>query len=126
MITFAEIQAYCLTKPGTVKYHPFGPFPICFKVCSRIYLEWYPDEEKITLRCEPMLADYYRQSYPGSVIVGYHCPDRQKPFKNTVYLNQGMEDELIYEMLDHSYDEAVKRLKKRERNAINTDNLNEE
>lgn len=126
MIAFAEIQAYCLAKPGTVMYHPFGPFPICFKVCSRIYLEWYPDEEKVTLRCEPMLADYYRRSYPGAVIVGYHCPDRQKPFKNTVYLNQGMEDELIYEMLDHSYDEAVKRLKKRERNGLNTDNMNEE
>jgi predicted DNA-binding protein (MmcQ/YjbR family) len=29
-----------------------------------------------------------------------------------------MEDELIYEMLDHSYDEAVKRLKKSERNGL--------
>jgi predicted DNA-binding protein (MmcQ/YjbR family) len=118
MISFADIQTYCLSKPGAYQDLPFGPFPICYKVCSRIFLEWYPEVEKVTLRCEPMLADYYRRRYPESVIVGYHCPDRQKPYKNTVYLNQGMEDELIYEMLDHSYDEAVKRLKKSERNGL--------
>lgn len=47
------------------------------------------------------------------VVVGYHCPDRQKPYKNTVYLNLGIEDGLIYDMIDHSYEEAVKRQRKR-------------
>jgi predicted DNA-binding protein (MmcQ/YjbR family) len=110
-MTFEEIKGYCLTKPGAYEDCPFGPFPICFKVYNRIFLEWYP-EEKITLRCEPMLADFYRQNFPGTVIAGYHCPDRQKPFKNTVYLNQTVTDQLIYDMLDHSYEEAVKRSKK--------------
>jgi len=118
MITFADIQTYCLAKTGAYQDLPFGPFPVCFKVCNRIFLEWYPDDEKITLRCEPMLADFYRCSYPEIVIVGYHCPDRQKPFKNTVYINQGIGDELIYDMLDHSYEEAVKRLKKIDRESL--------
>lgn len=115
MITYADIQSICMTKPGAYEACPFGPFPICFKAGKRIFLEYYPVEEKITLRCEPVLADFYRQSYPNLVTVGYHCPDRQKPYKNTIFLNRGLEDNLIYDMIDHSYSEAVKRLNKQER-----------
>jgi predicted DNA-binding protein (MmcQ/YjbR family) len=108
------IPQYCLAKNGAYQDHPFGPFPICYKVGKRIFLEWYPQEEKITLRCEPLLADFYRSKYPGIVIVGYHCPDIQKPYKNTVYLNKGLPQELILDMIDHSYKEAFKRLTKKE------------
>jgi predicted DNA-binding protein (MmcQ/YjbR family) len=112
-----KISQYCLAKTGAFQDHPFGPFPICFKVGKRIFLEWYPEEEKITLRCEPMLADFYRNKYPGIVIVGYHCPDIQKPYKNTVYINKGLPQELILDMIDHSYEEAFKRLTKKEQSA---------
>lgn len=114
-MTYEEIKEYCLKRPGAYQDCPFGPFPVCFKVCNRIFLEWYPDEDKITLRCEPVLADFYRRSFPGTVVAGYHCPDRQKPYKNTVYLNREVTDALVYDMLDHSYQEAVKRLKKSDR-----------
>ncbi|HWT75212.1 MAG TPA: MmcQ/YjbR family DNA-binding protein [Mobilitalea sp.] len=117
-MNYEVIKKYCLRKPGTHIACPFGPFPICFKVGTRIFLERYPDDDKITVRCEPMLADFYRQSHPGIVIPGYHCPDRQKRFKNTIYLNQGLEDELLYQMLDHSYEEALKSLSKKEREGI--------
>lgn len=115
MITFSDIKSYCLSKQGAYETYPFGPFPVCYKVCNRIFLEWYPDDSKITVRCEPMLADFYRRNYPGHVTVGYHCPDRQKPYKNTVFINEGLQENLIFDMIDHSYDEAVKRLRKQER-----------
>lgn len=110
-MTYDELKEYCLKKPGARQECPFGPFPICFKVGSRIFLEWYPDDEKITVRCEPMLADQYRRSYPDFVVPGYHCPDRIRRYKNTVYVNSGLEDSVIFSMVDHSYEEAVKRLK---------------
>jgi predicted DNA-binding protein (MmcQ/YjbR family) len=113
-----EIDKYCLAKPGAYRCFPFGPFPVCYKAGSRIFLEWYPAEEKMTLRCEPMLADFYRKSYPGVVIAGYHCPDLQKPYKNTVYLGKDLKEELILDMIDHSYEEAVKRLTRKERNML--------
>lgn len=116
-MTYEDIKQYCLSKSGSYQACPFGPLPICFKVGKRIFLEWYP-EEKITVRCEPFLADYYRQTYPGIVIAGYHCPDRQKPYKNTVYIYQGLEETLIYDMLDHSYNEALKSLTKKEREEV--------
>lgn len=114
MIEFQDIKDICLSKQGAYQDCPFGPFPICFKVSNRIFLEWYPDRDMITVRCEPMLADFYRQSYPDVVMVGYHCPSRQKPYKNSVYINLGLKEDLIYEMIDHSYEEAVKRLTKSE------------
>jgi predicted DNA-binding protein (MmcQ/YjbR family) len=117
-MTFDDIRTYCLSKRGSYQDCPFGPFPICYKVGNRIFLEWYPLDEKITVRCEPVLADFYRQSYPGTVIAGYHCPDRQKPYKNTIYLNKEVPDEQIIDMIDHSYEEALKRLKKREREEL--------
>lgn len=121
----SEIEEYCLSKTGAYKDCPFGPFPICYKVCNRIFLELYPVEEKITVRCEPMLADFYRSNFPKIVVVGYHCPDLQKPYKNTIYLNKGLEEGLIFDMIDHSYEEAVKRLKKKERVDLfqNEDNI---
>lgn len=113
-MTFTELKEFCLSKTGVYEDHPFGPLPICFKVGGRIFMEWYP-EDKITIRCEQMLAELYRQRYPGIVIPGYHCPERMKRYKNTVYLNRGLEDGCILDMIDHSYLEAVKRLTKRER-----------
>ena len=121
MIDFSNIKSYCLSKYGAYETYPFGPFPVCYKVCNRIFIEWYPDDSKITVRCEPVLADFYRQAYPGLVMVGYHCPDRQKPYKNTVFLNTGMSDDLIFDMIDHSYEEAVKRLSKKDRIALESE-----
>lgn len=117
-MTFADIKSYCLSKPGAYETHPFGLFPVCFKVGSRIFLEWYPEEEKITVRSEPMMADYYRQQYPGIVLPGYHCPDRQRRYKNTVLLGRGMEDDIILDMIDQSYQEAFRRLSRSERLSV--------
>lgn len=114
-MTYEDIKKCCQAKPGAHQDCPFGPFPICYKVGNRIFLEWYPHEEKITVRCDPLLADFYRQTYPDDVIVGYHCPDRQKPYKNTVYINRGLKDEQVLDMIDHSYEEAFNRLTKKER-----------
>ena len=116
---YEDMKRYCMAKAGAYQDIPFGPFPICFKVGNRIFLEWYP-EGKITLRCEPVLADYYRRTYPGIVIAGYHCPDRQKPYKNTVYLDRGLDERLILDMVDLSYEEAVKRLRKQDREKLRT------
>lgn len=115
-----DITEYCAKKAGARLEFPFGLIPICFKVGSRLFIEINPKENdlSITVRCDPVLAEAYRQQYPGVVKVGYHCPARQKPFKNTVSLNKGLPDGFVYRMIDHSYDEAVKRLKKEERERL--------
>ncbi len=100
-----DISRYCLSKPGAYEDFPFGMTPVCYKVCGKLFLQLYPVEgnHKITVSCEPMLADFYRMQHPGIVIPGYHCPNRIKPYMNTVYLNRDVDDSLIFKMIDHSY-----------------------
>lgn len=112
-----QITAYCLSKSGAYEDFPFGKIPVCYKVCGRLFLQLYPlpDNHKITVSCEPMLADFYRSQYPGVVTAGYHCPGRLKPYMNTVFLNQSVMDTVIFEMIDQSYDQVVQKLTRSQR-----------
>jgi predicted DNA-binding protein (MmcQ/YjbR family) len=116
-MTNDDISRYCLAKPGAYEDFPFGEIPVCYKVCGKLFLQLYPivGNHKITVSCEPMLADFYRAQYPGVVVPGYHCPNRLKPYMNTVYLNMSVDDLLIFEMIDHSYKRVVNKLTRREK-----------
>ncbi|MDP4092019.1 MAG: MmcQ/YjbR family DNA-binding protein [Bacillota bacterium] len=108
-----KIIDYCLSKKGAELVFPFGQWPSVIKVDGRIFAEIYEkDRLKITLKCDPTLAVLLRQKYPDSVIPGYHVPNRNKRFWNTVLLDDGKQVEKeILEMIDHSYLEVVKKNK---------------
>jgi len=110
-----EIIEYCKKKNKAYIDYPFGDIPICFKVNNKIFAELYPLENdyKITLKCDPLLAELYRKQYEGIVVRGYHCPPVQAIYRNTVYINKTVSDELIFEMIDHSYDEVIKSFSKK-------------
>lgn len=112
-----DISRYCLAKPGAYEDFPFGEIPVCYKVCGKLFLQLYPmlKNHKITISCEPMLANFYRAQYPGIVVPGYHCPDRLKPYMNTVYLNRDVDDYLIFKMIDHSYKRVADKLPRLEK-----------
>ncbi len=115
-----DISRYCLAKPGAYEDHPFGEIPVCYKVCGKLFLQLYPTKRnhKITVGCEPMLAGFYRMQYPGIVVPGYHCPDRIKPYMNTVYLNMDVDDSLVFKMIDHSYKRVADKLTSREKERL--------
>ena len=96
-----EILQYCLQKPGAYEDHPFGEFPVCVKVCGKIFAQLYPD--KITLKCTRFAGEMFRQQYPGAVTRGYHCPPVQQPYWNTIDLAAFPEEDLPY-MIDLAYD----------------------
>lgn len=114
-MTNREVTQYCLNKPGAYEDFPFGDIPVCYKVCGKLFLQLYPhpDNHKITLSCEPMLAELYRAQYPGSVVPGYHCPRQLRPYMNTVYLNKDVDDATVLQMIDHSYRYVVGKLTRR-------------
>lgn len=118
-MTAEALRARCLQKPGAEEAHPFGPFPACFRVGGRIFAQLYdaPGDGRLTLKCEPMRADLYRRRFPGAVVRGYHCPPVQQPHWNTMRLD-GLEDDLLAEMIDHAYAHTVSRLTRRERAAL--------
>ncbi len=110
-----EIIEYCLNKNKAYIDYPFGDIPICFKVNKKIFAELYPldNDYKITLKCDAFLAELYRKQYPNDIVRGYHCPPMQAIYRNTVYINKIVDDKLIFEMIDHSYDEVIKSFSKK-------------
>lgn len=110
-----EIKQYCLSKNKAYIDYPFGDIPICFKVNKKLFAQLYPLENdyKITLKCNMLLAELYRKKYEGTVIKGYHCPSVQANYWNTVYIGRDVEDDVIIEMIDHSYEEVIKTFSKK-------------
>lgn len=109
-----EILQYCCAKKEAYLDNPFGEIPICVKVHGRVFAQIYPKQEdyKITLKCEPALADFFRQQYPGTVVRGYHCPPVQQPHWNTMDPRKIPKPELIH-MIDHAYFRVVSGLPKK-------------
>ena len=110
-----KIQRLCLEKPGAEETYPFGPWPVCYKVCGKIFAQVYPD--KLTLKCTAFSAEAFRQAYPGIVVRGYHCPPVQQPYWNTVHLEHFPEEELPM-LIAHAYETVVEKLPKKQREAL--------
>lgn len=105
-----EYRDYCLAKPGTTEGLPFGPNVLVFKVMNKMFALTDVDKfESINLKCDPERAIALRESNPG-IIPGYHM---NKKLWNTVSTQGEVEDKLIYELIDHSYDLVVASLTKK-------------
>lgn len=113
------IHRYCMEKPCAYESSPFGEYPICYRVAGKIFAQLTTKENwfKITLKTNPEAADFYRQMYPGVVVRGYHCPQSQQPYWNTIDLTE-FELNQLYPMIDQAYEETVKRLTKKEQRKL--------
>lgn len=101
-------------KNGTYVDHPFGPDSEIIKVENKIFAQLFQLKgiDKITLKCDAMTGQFYRQMFPDVVVRGYHCPPVQQPYFNTFSLDGSVPDEIIIEMIDHSYAVVVDKLPK--------------
>ena len=115
-----EIINYCLLKVGAYLDFPFGDIPICVKVANRLFAQIYPKPEdyKITLNCDRMAGEIFRDLYPNSVVRGYHCPPIQQPYFNTVHLSNEVSEEELKTMIDHSYSVVLSKLPKKVRDNL--------
>ncbi len=76
----------------------------------------------VTLNCDMMTGELYRAMYPKSVTRGYHCPPVQQPYFNTIRLDGSVSDEILIEMIDHSYFYILGKLPKKYRVELRTAN----
>ena len=119
-MTGAEIEGFCLSKPGAYRDLPFGERPVCFKVKGKIFAQLY--EDKITLKCTAFSGQMFRQAYPNVVVRGYHCPPVQQPYWNTIDLTRFPLKELPM-MIDHAYETVVAGLPKRVRDQLQEESI---
>ncbi len=111
MIDLESIREYCLKQPGKItEEFPFDEEVLVFKVYNKIFLLTNVNAVPLTvnLKCDPERAVELRERY-DDVKPGYHM---HKKYWNTVDLSGSLPDRLVYEMIDHSYEEVVKKLPK--------------
>ena len=119
-MTARQVIDLCLSKKGAYLDYPFGPDCVIIKVGKtpekpgRIFAQVFElkGNDTVTLNCERMTGEFYRQLYPGVVVRGYHCPPVQQPYFNTFPLDGKVPDDMIAEMVEHSYQTVVGKLPK--------------
>ena len=110
-------REYCMAKPGTTEDMPFDNKVLVFKVMGKMYALTDIDLfTSINLKCDPEYAIELRDKYAG-VNPGYHM---NKKHWNTIECDGSVPDNLIKELIDHSYDLVIKGLPKRLKEELNT------
>ncbi len=110
------IRKTLLNKKATTEELPFGPDVLVFKVMGKIFaiVAWQKTPLSISLKCEPNHAMALRTMFPA-VKPGYHL---NKEHWNTVTLDGSLPDKEIIEMINHSYQQVIKGLKKSEKEKL--------
>lgn len=104
------LRDYCLSFSGVTESFPFDKSTLVFKVMNKMFTLVDVDTfDFVNLKCDPEKAIELREEYSG-IRPGYHM---NKKLWNSVYINDDVDDSLIFELIDHSYREVVKTLPKK-------------
>ena len=105
-MTPRALRKLCLSFPGAYEDFPFGPETSVFKVEKKLFAisALGASPLKVSVKCEPELAEQLRASYPDCVAPGYHLNKRHW---NTVTLDGTLSEVMVHDMLEDSYDLIV-------------------
>lgn len=109
------LRQYCLSKPAVTECFPFDETSLVFKVVDRMFLLVdleHPDHA--SMKCNPDYAIELRDHYNG-IEGAYHF---NKKYWNQVALESDVPDQLIRQLIDHSYEEVVRKFTKKQRDVL--------
>ncbi len=104
-----DVRRYCLKKKGKItEEFPFDETILVYKVFGKMFLLTDVNHIplSVNLKCDPGRAVELRERY-AAITPAYH---QSKIHWNTVGIDGTIPESLIYELIDHSYDEVVKKL----------------
>ncbi|WKS96058.1 MmcQ/YjbR family DNA-binding protein [Riemerella columbina] len=114
-----DIRTYALAKAGVTEGFPFGDDILVFKVQGKVFLlaflSTYP--LKINLKTNPEWSEELRAEY-SAIYPAYHM---NKKHWNTVEA-EDLPNALVRELIDHSYQEVVKKLTKKQQQHLHSQN----
>ena len=116
MIDLEIIRRYCSQKKGVTEDFPFDDVTMVIKVGIKMFLLVNITQKplRMNLKCDPLVAEGLRDKYQ-SVLPGYHM---NKMHWNTIILDGSIADNVIFSMINDSYDLVYSGLKKSEREKI--------
>lgn len=96
-----ELRAHCLQKTGVSEGFPFDQRTLVFKVFGKMFaLMDVEDFDSVNLKCDPEKAVELRERFQA-IQSGFHM---NKKHWNTVRLYEDVDDSVLLELVDHSYD----------------------
>jgi len=115
-VTPAELRRCCLGLAGAEEGFPFGRVTCVFKVAGRIFALSALDQEPlaVSLKCEPALAEDLLASH-AAIVPGYHLNKRHWI---TVTLDGSLDDAMVRDLVEDSYDLVVGGLPRRVREGL--------
>lgn len=103
-------REYCLSKKATTECLPFDEYSLVMKVMDKMFaLIDLEGANKISLKCDPDYALELREHY-NSIEGARHF---HKKYWNQVFFDGDADDKLIKELIDHSYNEVLKKFTKK-------------
>ena len=111
-----QFREYCQTKKSVTEDFPFDEYTMCVRVMGKIFAITGLDAEQFTvnLKCDPDYALELRERHP-EVQPGWHM---NKKHWNTVDFEGGLDEKMLRHLIDHSYEQVVKSLRKVDREAL--------
>ena len=111
-----EFRDYCLSKNKVTESFPFDETTLVFKVANKMFALLRLNQHPVTvnLKCNPEKSVELRDMYT-EIIPGYHM---NKTHWNTVTIEEALPNNLIIELINHSYDLVIKGMTKKQQNAL--------
>lgn len=111
-----QLRDYCLSKKAVEECFPFDEETLVFKVMGKMFLLTDINGKPIefNVKCDPEVAIQLREKY-DCVKSGFHM---NKTHWNTVTCDNSVPQKTLKQWIDHSYDEVVKKLTKKQRQEL--------
>ena len=110
-----ELDNYLLSKKGATFDYPFDDKVRVYRIVDKMFALMADEEPlSINLKCDPIYALELRSLY-GAVKAGYHM---NKKHWNTVTLGGDVDDALLKELIDHSYELVYEKLTRKQRELV--------
>ncbi len=105
-------REYCLSKKAVTECLPFDEYSLVLKVMDKMFaLIDLEGARKIALKCDPDYAIELRERYTA-IESAYHF---NKKYWNQVFFDGDVDDRVVEQLIDHSYEEVLKKFTRKMR-----------
>lgn len=105
-----KAREYCLSKKGATECLPFDDTSLVIKVMGKMFaLIDLEGANTIMMKCDPEYALELRERY-NAIDGAFHF---NKKYWNQILFDGDADDKLIEHLIDHSYEEVLKKFTKK-------------